>query len=438
MKRVVLISRIMIVLFFIITGCSTGNKIITIDDSSGFLGETSSPVSVELNLGWSELEAAGENRLAVREMTVNNNGNALAPVQLAGDDSDESRQKLVFIMPQGEKGIRKFRLVESDTPFDPVISDKDSKGQYLVAEKGKKVLQYNYQTIYRDDVVRDEKEKREEYARNARDTFTVTSIYAVPRSNYIHPLYGLEGEMLTRDWPSKGHPHHRAIFWAWPEVYYGSELGDIYALQRVFARPTGNIETTGGSVYAQIKAENLWMWEDNETIVNEQAIIRVYRAAPDNRIIDLTLYFKALKDSITIATRYTDSYGGLNLRMQTPEDQDIFYHTDSIGDYPQRAWSDFSGIFEGNRNASGLMVLQHNSNPEYPGTWVEYPQLAWVQPTFPTPGTRYALKKDEPLVLRYRLIVHNGDRLENVFSEKAWDAYHSDLSPVCNNSELEK
>jgi hypothetical protein len=30
----------------------------------------------------------------------------------------------------------------------------------------------------------------------------------------------LEGEMLTRDWPEGGHPHHRAIFWAWPEVEY--------------------------------------------------------------------------------------------------------------------------------------------------------------------------------------------------------------------------
>ena len=102
-----------------------------------------------------------------------------------------------------------------------------------------------------------------------RDTILTTSIYAVPRSDYIHPLYGLDGAMLTNDWPDAGHPHHRGIFWAWPEVEYGSKLGDIYALQTVFARPTGNIKLTDGRDYAEIDAENLWMWEDKEAIVRE-------------------------------------------------------------------------------------------------------------------------------------------------------------------------
>jgi hypothetical protein len=424
-------SGIIIILFFVISGCRSDKNVITIDDSSGIYGGTNAPVWVELELDGSKLEAARENRLALQEITGSNDNRSLIPVQMVRDDNDEGMHKLIFIIPQGSKGRRQFKLAESDTPFDPLVLKKDSKGQYVTSENGEKVLQYNYQTVYRDDVVRDEKERREEYTRNERDTFTVTSIYAVPRSDYIHPLYGLEGEMLTRDWPSEGHPHHRGIFWAWPEVYYGSELGDIYALQRVFARPTGNIETTQGPVCSEIKAENLWMWENTEPVVSENAVIRIYRSSPDNRIIDLTLYFLALKDSITIATRYTDSYGGLNLRMQTPEEQDISNHTDSVSEDPQRAWSDFNGIFEGNNAKTGLMVLQHKSNPEYPGAWVEYPQLAWVQPTFPAPGTRYPLKKDEPLILRYRLIVHRGGRPDNELFRKRWDAYHSDLAPMC-------
>ena len=120
-----------------------------------------------------------------------------------------------------------------------------------------------------------------------------SSIYAVPRSDYIHPLYGLEGEMLIRDWPEGGHPHHRAIFWAWPDVEYGNERGDIYALQRIFARPTGHLELINGPVYAQIDAENLWMWEDSLPIVRENALIKVYRATETTRIIDLTIQLVA-------------------------------------------------------------------------------------------------------------------------------------------------
>ena len=316
-----------------------------------------------------------------------------------------------------------------------------NSGQIIVWENEDKVLQYNYQTVYEKDVVHpgSKKDKElifsnmsgvyyEEYLKahpelKKNDT-TTSSIYSVPRSDYIHPLYGLEGEMLTNDWPDGGHPHHRGIFWAWPEVKYGDQLGDIYALQRVFARPTGNVKYTNGPVYAEVDAENLWMWEEKEAIVRENAVIRVYHSTPEGRIIDLSIKLLALKDSVTLATRFTNSYGGLNIRMQTPEEQDISYFTDEADSLPLRAWSDFNGIFEGNKSKSGLMVLQHRDNPEYPGEWREYPDMAWVQPTFPTPETRYLLSTDNPLVLRYRLIIHTGGKLSKETYIKSWDAYH--------------
>ena len=37
------------------------------------------------------------------------------------------------------------------------------------------------------------------------------------RSNYFHPLYDLDGTVLTEDFP-KDHIHHRGIFWAWHQV----------------------------------------------------------------------------------------------------------------------------------------------------------------------------------------------------------------------------
>jgi len=258
-----------------------------------------------------------------------------------------------------------------------------------------------------------------------KDTIVSSVVYAIPRSDYIHPLYGLKGEILTDDWPDAGHPHHRGIFWSWPEVNYGTKRGDIYALQTVFARPTGKLKFISGSVYAEIDAENLWMWEDEEPIVRENAIIRVYRSTSNNRVIDLTIKLLALKDSVTIATRFTNSYGGLNVRMQSSESQDISYFTDKDNSKPIRAWSDLNGIFAGNNSASGLMVLQHKDTPEYPGDWVQYPNLAWVQPTFPTSGTRYPISTEIPLVLRYRLIIHTGGKPEPDVSEKNWDAYNT-------------
>lgn len=437
-----------LIYIFLIGGliCSCKQNSFTINDVNGALSNTNAPVSVKINLNKTQKIAAKEGRLGIRDLSAENK--IVIPAQFEFTN-DGAGSKVLFLMPNGESGMRKFELFESKPPINAAMKTVlDTKsGQVIIEEAGKKVLQYNYQTVYEKDVIRPESKKDvalsfsnmsglyfEEYLKAhpkmKKDTSVTSSIYSVPRSDYIHPLYGLEGEMLTRDWPDGVHPHHRGIFWAWPEVEYGKKRGDIYALQRVFARPTGNIEYTSGSVYAEINAENLWMWEDTVPIVNEHAVIRVYRSTSNRRIIDLSIKLLALKDSVTIATRFTNSYGGLNIRMQTPEKQEISFFADEEGAKPLRAWSDFNGIFEGNNSASGLMVLQHHGNPEYPGSWREYPALAWVQPTFPSPETRYPLSKEVPLILRYRLIIHAGAKPSEDILKESWDIYNSINTPL--------
>lgn len=432
-----------VVLPAVIFMCSCSQKTVKIKDEKGILSETNVPVRVEIKLNKSQKIAAEEGRLFLQGGAAND----IIPVQL--DSWNNKNSNLILILPKEISKLQEYEFTENKSPLnDGLTAAEDSKsGQVIVKEGEKVVLQYNYQTVYEKDVIRRENDKNEslvfpemsgvyfeEYLKShpeyKKDTVVTGIIYSVPRSDYIHPLYGLQGEMLTSDWPDGGHPHHRGIFWAWPEVEYGKERGDIYALQRVFARPTGNIKLTGGQVFAQIDAENLWMWEDNNPIVKENAIIRVYHSTADKGIIDLTIKLLALKDSVTIATRFTNSYGGLNIRMQTPDNQNISFFTDKNGTDPLRAWSDFNGIFEGNNSTSGLMVLQHKDNPEYPGSWREYPDLAWVQPTFPTPNTRFLLSREEPLVLRYRLIIHAGEKLSDEIAKMSWDAYNSAKAPI--------
>ena len=51
------------------------------------------------------------------------------------------------------------------------------------------------------------------------------------RSNYIHPLYTLDGQILTEDFP-QDHPHHRGVFWAWHQLYIGDKrLGDAWDIK---------------------------------------------------------------------------------------------------------------------------------------------------------------------------------------------------------------
>ena len=46
------------------------------------------------------------------------------------------------------------------------------------------------------------------------------------RANYIHPLYDLEGNVITEDFPAD-HLHQRGIFWTWHQILAGEKrLGD--------------------------------------------------------------------------------------------------------------------------------------------------------------------------------------------------------------------
>ncbi|MGC8642253.1 MAG: DUF6807 family protein [Isosphaeraceae bacterium] len=289
-----------------------------------------------------------------------------------------------------------------------LIVSKLADGSLEILDGGRPVLRYN------DRVVAEPPGFKDKLSADNRQ-------YAVPRCDYIHPLYGPDGEILTDDWVPD-HPHHRGVYWAWPEVDWHGNRGDLHALQHVFARPTGKVDTSQGSDFAQIVAENEWRWEDGTPIVRELATIRVRHRALDSRCVDLTFRFTALGDDVQVARRETTFYGGLNVRLSPAKAQRIEPYTDPPGASPRRAGAQRTGVPPGGSSIIGLTILQHPSNPYYPGDWVQYPELFWIQPTFPASGTRHTIGKDRPLVLRYRLWIHKR-KLEPEKLKRLWDEY---------------
>jgi hypothetical protein len=379
-------------------------------DPQGVLGDTEAPVAWRVRLDEAQLEAARAGRLGWQFKRAGEPVDPVVPVQW-DRASDSGEGCVVCLLPAGEVdvGPPDWRRMDAAFPTRLRAVLDPASGQVDFFEQDRPVLRYNYRAVEPGEVLNQVAEGNRRYAR--------------PRSNYLHPLYALDGAVLTRDW-SLDHPHHRGIYWAWPEVDFGPERGDLHALQRVFARPTGKVALESGPVFAQVTAENLWLWEDREPLVREEAVIRAYRATDQGRVVDLVFRFLALADGVTIARRETSHYGGLNLRLATPQEQRITVHTDVPAAAPRRAWSDLSGVFAA-QETGGLTVLQHRGNPEYPGDWVQYPEISWVQPTFPTASTRYPLSRERPLVLRFRLWVHRGGAIEPAWAAKLWDAWHA-------------
>ena len=284
-------------------------------------------------------------------------------------------------------------------------------GQIVITESDTPVLKYNDQLVCPPDGY------MASVAQGNRK-------YARARSNYIHPLYGPNGEELTLDW-SHDHPHHRGIYWAWPEVDWRGERGDLHALQRVYARPTGNVSFQSEGAIARIVAENRWFWEDETPIVREVTTICAHQRGNHGRFIDLTYSFEALEDDVALARRGTNAYGGLNIRLSPIKNMQLIHHVDPETAAPRRAWSDSWGIRQGGKTPVGFAVLEKITNPDYPADYIEYPDLPWFQPTFPAAGSRHVLKKGTPLVLQYRLWIRQRKGTTEAQYETQWRIYNS-------------
>ena len=239
------------------------------------------------------------------------------------------------------------------------------------------------------------------------------------RNNYIHPLYNLDGQIITEDFP-EDHRHHRGIFWAWHQVFIGEKrVGDGWSLKDI-SWDVAEVKTTSSKNLCTLKAAVLWkstLWTDSDgkqkPFISETTTITVHAAENDLRKIDFDIALLALEDGIRIGgSNNKRGYGGFSTRIKLPEGISFVCPTGPVEPKPGQVdpapWFDFVGKFGDDENNSGLAVLSHKSNPGYPQPWILRRKRSMQNPVYPGRHP-VQLSKNEPLILRYRLITHSGD-----------------------------
>jgi hypothetical protein len=243
------------------------------------------------------------------------------------------------------------------------------------------------------------------------------------RSCYIHPIYGLDGETLTEDFPPEGHFHHRGLGWAWAEVKLGERLTDPWDLRGIRARFRSWAERETDPDRAILAAEDDWVLDETKVVATEVMRLEVHKATDVGRAIDVQWRLTAQGEPIQIAGRKTAGYGGFMFRFPALKQTVI---TTNEGPQPTDAnlkpcvWADLSSRFTQGDLRSGAAVFLHPTHPGLPVGWtLRYYGL--LNPAWPgvTPIT---LKPGEPLVLRYRLWIHRGDAATGGV-QQAYDAF---------------
>ncbi len=253
------------------------------------------------------------------------------------------------------------------------------------------------------------------------------------RANYIHPLYGLDGEILTEDFPAD-HIHHRGIFWAWHQVTVsGRKMGDAWLAQDFLARVVAAEPVSAGGGRAALRVRAEWVSPaltdaagKEQPFLDEVTTVRVHRIERDWRKIDFEIRLTPRVDDLSLGGSEDDKgYGGFSVRARLPEDLRFLGGRGPLT--PRRTalesarWVDLTGSFSGkNGGPAGIAILCHPSLPGFPRPWILRSQTSMQNPVWP--GRRpVALKRGKPLTFRYRLVVHRGDlsrdRLERLQAE---------------------
>lgn len=288
------------------------------------------------------------------------------------------------------------------------------------------------------------------------------------RAHYIHPLFNLNGTTITEDFPDD-HLHHHGVFWAWHQIHSnGRRVGDgwiqediVWTVEEMVTEPLAAAisDETRSSRPSKISTRVLWTSSGEEgqelDVVEEHSVIRVHpsfaRGKTRVREIDFVITLRALAEDVRIGGSEDEKgYGGFSVRLRLPDDvaftgQEgiVRPHETAVeagpwvnitGNYdhppdrvtldvsPRKSGDELKGVVDNSPVSSdtrlGLVILQHPSNPGFPQPWILRSERSMQNVKWP--GERpVRLSQSDPVILRYRLVVHDG----TLNSEEVQDLY---------------
>lgn len=241
------------------------------------------------------------------------------------------------------------------------------------------------------------------------------------RAAYVHPIYGLDGEVLTDNAPAD-HFHHHGLFWAWTHVRIAEREYNFWEGDDVRIRFQQWLARQANGPSARLGVENGWFVGDKR-VMREELWLDVEAVTEQGRNIDVTISWTPTEEPITLSGAVGKSYGGMSLRFAPRRNTIITVPKGRATDdllITHLPWADLSAQFNDAPSTSGAAVFVHSSHPDFPPEWMtrEYGLLAVGWPGV-SPKT---LPIGKPVTCRYRLWIHRGVP-DSTALQSAYDAY---------------
>ena len=242
------------------------------------------------------------------------------------------------------------------------------------------------------------------------------------RCNYLHPLYGLNEQILTQDFPLDTHTdhlHQRGVYWAWHQVYIGTKrIGDAWI------NTDFEWHVTGTSVHefrdsCVLDATVFWkspLWQDKQGVkkafAREDISIKAHPAQDNFRVLDFSIQITALEDSLFIGgSEDVKGYGGFSIRLN-PGDGLSFKNASGSVEAQNTAldagpWMNIIGDWDESIPNEGVIMISHPDNPSNPQPWIIRTEKSMQNAMYPGRAP-VMIPTIKPLHLKYRVIVYQG------------------------------
>jgi len=260
---------------------------------------------------------------------------------------------------------------------------------------------------------------------------------AYQRSGFIHPLKSVQGETLTAIQPPD-HYHHYGLWNPWTHTLLGRDTVDFWNLAKKqgtvkFLR-FENIEQGKDQVsFTAVLSHIRFNGKKEEPVLLEQQTITVHRPdANGSYIID----FESVQQSVSAEPlkllQYR--YGGFTWRANrywNPRSSSVLTSerkTRSNADSTRARWLFAQGFFPSGSEA-GMLIMDNPANVNFPQPVRVWPDGPGDNPELminfsPTKNTDLEIDREHPLVLRYRMLLYDGE-ITAAIADQYWNAYAS-------------
>lgn len=230
--------------------------------------------------------------------------------------------------------------------------------------------------------------------------------------NYFHPVFDLKGNCISEDFIQNKN-NHGGIFWAWQQIHINDQhYADGWNIQN-FTQAIEELEFKNESNGNGILSYTSY-WQNyntpNDPFIQEKTQVCIYPKQPNYRRIDFIINLKALEQGLKLGGIDNDKgIGGFSIHLKTDENTvftDIENNTIILTEHAIDSGRIIDITNKKQKNGVSIIIWKQN-----PGKtkWILYKENSLQNASWPG-CTPINLSVNEPLTLKYTLIIHKGKR----------------------------